>query len=119
MRSYIKIYGPPVYEAIRALEKLAFDVPEVTIMDTIIEFESDFIGDEDAMLAYFSAIPELEVTKTRSVKIISRSGARTGDYDFYFEWAIKPSMGQLNALIMKIDDALKSLGCKYTITTRR
>ena len=118
MRSYIKIYGPPVYEAISALEKLAFDVPEVTIMDTIIEFESDFIGDEDAMLAYFNAIPELEVTKTRSVKIISKSGARTGDNDFYFEWFADPTIEQLNELIEKIDEALAEVDVRYTITTK-
>jgi len=36
LRSYIKIYGPPVYDAIKALEKLAIDVPQACIMDPLI-----------------------------------------------------------------------------------
>jgi hypothetical protein len=36
MRSYIKIYGPPILEAIKELEKLAVDLPEVCIMDYVI-----------------------------------------------------------------------------------
>jgi hypothetical protein len=36
MRSYIKVCGPPVMEAIRALEMIAIEMPEVSIMDTII-----------------------------------------------------------------------------------
>ena len=36
MRSYIKIYGPPIVEAIRELERIAIDMPEVCIMDYVI-----------------------------------------------------------------------------------
>ena len=36
MRSYIKVYGPPILEAIKELEKLAIDMPEVCIMDCVI-----------------------------------------------------------------------------------
>jgi hypothetical protein len=32
----IRIYGPPVFEAIRELEKLAVDMPEVCITDYVI-----------------------------------------------------------------------------------
>ena len=37
MRSYIKVYGPPLLKAVKTLEKLAIDVPDVCIMDTLIE----------------------------------------------------------------------------------
>ena len=37
MRSYIKIYGPPILEAIKELEKLAVDMPGVCIMDHFIQ----------------------------------------------------------------------------------
>jgi len=35
-RSFIKILGPPMLKAIRALEKIAIDTPEVCIMDSLI-----------------------------------------------------------------------------------
>ena len=37
MRSYIRIYGPPILEAIKELEKLAVDMPEVRVMDQFIQ----------------------------------------------------------------------------------
>ena len=36
MKSFIKIYGPPVLKAIRELERIAIDMPEVCIIDTVI-----------------------------------------------------------------------------------
>jgi hypothetical protein len=36
MITYLKIFGPPVLKAIRALELIAVSMPEVRIMDTII-----------------------------------------------------------------------------------
>lgn len=118
MRSYIKIYGPPVYDALKELEKIAIQMPQVTMMNTIIEFEPSFMHGEEP-LDYFSTFSGVEVTKESVKKIISRSGARVGEYDFYFEWAKNPTMKDLNELIKRIDKALKPLGCKYTITTIR
>ncbi len=40
-----------------------------------------------------------------------------GDFDFVFHWEKKPDEKQLRSLISKIDNALKGLGCRYTITT--
>jgi len=40
-----------------------------------------------------------------------------GDFDFVFHWVKKPDEKQLRTLISKIDEALKDLGCRYTITT--
>lgn len=40
-----------------------------------------------------------------------------GDFDFVFHWAKDPDEKQLRKLIASIDEALKDLGCRYTITT--
>lgn len=40
-----------------------------------------------------------------------------GDFDFVFHWAKEPDENQLRKLIESIDEALKDLGCRYTITT--
>ena len=117
--SYIKIYGPPVYDAIKELEKIAIDMPEVCIMDTIIGYIPDIgiFADHEYTSNHFGVVPtDLEVERCNT--IISKSGEKLGDYDFYFEWFTKPTMEQINLLIKKIDKTLKPLGCGYTITTK-
>ncbi len=116
MKSYIKIYGPPTMKAIRELEKVAVDMPEVCIMDTIIAVEQPRLADEGAVMDFFS--PVTENSRERCSNIISKSGETLGEYDFYFEWFTDPTMDQLNDLIEKIDESLAPLGCKYTITTK-
>ncbi len=59
-----------------------------------------------------------EVSEERCENIISKSGEKLGDHDFFFEWFKKPNMNELNELIKKIDTALKPLGTQYTITTK-
>ena len=124
MISYIRLYGPPVYDAIKELEKIAIDMPEVCIMDTIFASSlHNFGGDRGVGSAdgdrvvgdYFMDVGE--ISRERCSTIISRSGQKLGEYDFYFEWFRKPSMDELNGLIKKIDAALKPLGTRYTITT--
>ena len=116
MKSYIKIYGPPTMKAIRELEKVAVDMPEVCIMDTIIAVEQPRLTDAGAVMDFFG--PVAEISKERCSNIISKSGETLGEYDFYFEWFTDPNMDQLNDLIEKIDESLAPLGCKYTITTK-
>ena len=116
MISYLKIYGPPLYDAIKELEKIAVDMPEVCIMDTILDArypDVESAGIQD----YFSGFAE--ITIERCGKIISKSGEKLGEYDFFFEWFKDPNMDELETLIKKIDEALKPLGCKYTITTKK
>jgi len=137
MISYIKIFGPPVLKAIRALELIAVSMPEVRILNTIIlrglpEAISRDVGASPTQRAghgalglypggrvrrYFSshdiAIP---VERTRS--IVSNAGERLGDYDFFFEWVQEPTMEQLFNLIERIDAALAPLGCWYRITSK-
>lgn len=119
MRSYVKIYGPPVMKTIKALEKIAVGMPEVCIMDTVIEMSGPMNEDqqiEELASLYFKP---LDVPKERCDRIISKSGTKVGEYDFYFEWFRNPSQEELNNLIENIDDALTPLGCKYTITTKQ
>lgn len=121
MKSYVKIYGPPVLKAVRELEKIAVDMPEVCIMDTLLEQALpslyDRVRDFDIVSDYFGSMPTT-ITRERCGTIISSSGERLGEYDFYFDWFTEPNMEQLNDLIEKIDEALEPLGCKYTITTK-
>ncbi len=119
MKSYIKVYGPPTLKAIKELEKVAVDTPEVCIMDTIIAADQPRFADPEYTMSYFSGISEIgPVTIERCDNIISKSGETLGEHDFYFEWFTKPNMDQLNDLIERIDSALAPLGCKYTITTK-
>jgi hypothetical protein len=129
MRSYIKIYGPPVLEAIKELEKLAIDMPEVCIMDYVIAHEiSPSIAKEldvSRVSAEGGSVPGFFMQRTGTVlpvkrcrSIISKHGQKLGEYDFFFEWFEEPETAQLNELIRRIDDTLKPLGCLYTITTK-
>jgi hypothetical protein len=122
MKSYIKIYGPPVLKAIKALEKIAVGLPQVCIMDTFIEQALpgvyDRVRDTDWTSGYFGSIP-VTITKKRCDTIVSKSGESVGPYDFYFEWFVEPNMKQLNDLVEKLDEALAPLGCAYTITTKK
>jgi hypothetical protein len=120
MKSYIKIYGPPVAKALNALRKIAIDMPEVCIMDTIIEYtneaERDLLGDTDSVLSFFK--PMGDITRKRCENIISKSGESVGEFDFYFEWFVKPNSEQLNMLIEAVDEALAPTGVRYSITTK-
>ena len=129
MRSYIKIYGPPILEAIRELEKIAIDMPEVCIMDYVIAYDisksiakeldvSKVSAEEDSVPRFFMERTGVMLPVERHHNIISKHGQKLGEYDFFFEWFEKPEISQLNELIRKIDAALKPLGCLYTITTK-
>ena len=135
MRSYIKIYGPPILEAIKALQGIAIPMEEVCIMDITWEMggpviASDMempVGAEEASpgVGFSGAMVETyftqnfgQIEKSRCDNIISKSGQSVGEYDFYFEWMIDPSQEHIMELLGKIDEALKPLGCRYTITTK-
>ncbi len=119
MRSYVKIFGPPLLKAIKELERIAIDMPQVCIMDTIIAAAPIPMGADDTY-SYFSGLGGGEsVSVERCDKIISKSGEMLGDNDFFFEWFKNPTQADINALIEKIDEALTPLGCRYTITTKR
>jgi hypothetical protein len=131
MKSYVKIYGPPLLKALKALEKVAIDMPEVCIMDTTIQAAigapnirgagagygaSDMSFDNpDGVMAFLGVN---DISEERCNNIISKSGESLGENDFFFEWFTKPTMAQVEDLIEKIDTALGPLGVKYTLTTK-
>jgi hypothetical protein len=115
MRSYIKIFGPPVVKSIEALEKIAIDMDQLCIMDTMIMMAQPY-GDVDSGSSGIG--PLAMVPEERCKTLISKSGEALGEYDFFFEWFKNPSPKELNSLIQKIDEALAPLGCSYTITTK-
>lgn len=119
--SFIKIYGPPVLKAIRELGKIAVDMPEVCIMDTVIASttsDSMIYSTPEFSSGYFSNFYQGDIEVERCSNIISKSGQKLGEYDFFFEWFTDPTMDQINNLLEKIDETLTPLGCKYTITTK-
>jgi hypothetical protein len=126
MKSYIKLYGPPIFEAIKALRKVAIDFPEVCVMDSVIEAsigigsiiapESQGPLDSPDIMTLFGG-PEA-ITEERCNDIISKSGESIGKYDFYYDWFMNPTITQIETLIEKIDEALAPTGVKYTMTTK-
>jgi hypothetical protein len=114
--SYIKIYGPPHLEAMTALEKIAVDLPQTCIMDTAIMNNVSKNIAEDVG-GWFSS-RGVVVPYERCKNIISKSGVKLGEYDFFFEWEKQPKMEQITDLIERIDEALMDVGCRYTITTK-
>jgi hypothetical protein len=128
MISYIKIIGPPLLKAIKELEKIAIDMPQVCIMDQEIlrDIPRSLARDlgepveyTDSVMGYFHRRTGVRVNVERCNDIISESGQALGEYDFFFEWFEEPDTEQLNYLIEKIDKALEPIGCYYTITTKK
>ena len=127
MRSFVKVMGPPLLEAVRALERIAVDMPQVCVMDEaiLLDFPRGLrrdIGEpfeyREAVSGFFTRRTGVIVRTERCDDIISEYGEALGEYDFFFEWFEEPSMGQLHDLVGRIDGALGPLGCLYSITTR-
>ena len=116
MKSYVRIYGPPLLKAIRALEKVAVNMPDVCIMNSMIESSMPQFNTQEGVVNYFNSVGG--VPEERCSTIISKSGIKMGDFDFVFEWYKDPKMEQVNMLIERIDEALAPLGVKYTIATK-
>jgi len=119
-KSYVKIYGPPVAKALHALEKVAVETPEVSFYTSTMAFTPEISFLDRAFEEYlmYHGITEAEVPKKRREKLISKSGATLGEYDFFFEWVIEPDYKRVENLLNRIDKALKPLGCMYTISTK-
>lgn len=119
MKSYIKIYGPPILKALDELEKVASEMPEISFY---YHYILGFIPVGRSSYAPSGGVEEPlgvgEKYEAKSMTLVSKSGYTLGDYDFFFEWAEEPNGEQLRHLIEKIENALTPLGCKYTITTK-
>ena len=131
-RSYIKIYGPPILKALKALEKVAFEMGKKTTM----KFYSTLVPSPSLLDVYGTRIPgqigagtglqvfanqiltEIDIPAEEKVKLVSNAGDMLGEYDFFFEWGTDPSKAQVQELIGLLDDALADCGCRYTIVTK-
>jgi hypothetical protein len=127
MRSYVKILGPPIIKAVKKLEKISINMPQVCIMDQFIlndiprHLAKDLgepIEYSEVVMGYFSRRTGVRVNRERCSNIISKSASSLGEYDFFFEWFEKPNAEQLNDLIQKIDESLAPLGCRYTFKNK-
>ncbi len=137
MKTYVRVFGPPLGDALDALQGIAAEIPKVSHYHMLS-------GYEGAPPYPISQIPTVEIgTSLREPRIqppptptpanlpseglpatkathpaISKSGYTLGEYDFFFEWSETPSWQQMHDLIAKIDKAFTKLGCKYTLTTK-
>ena len=120
--------GPPLLKAVKELEKVAIDMPQVCIMDEAILHDlprslARDIGEPieypEYVNGFFSRRTGVRVRTERCNDIISKSGEELGEYDFFFEWFKEPNMEQLNQLIGEVDKALEKLGCFYSLTTKK
>lgn len=129
MKSYVKVYGPPLREALRALEQVAHASTKTLIgyssaltpAPTHTPFgqmegrrEADYDQQLDAYLASVPVAMEVEA----KAQLLSTSGHTLGEYDFFFEWGRDPTWKEVEDLMGKIDAALTPLGCRYTLTTK-
>jgi tRNA A58 N-methylase Trm61 len=112
VRSYIRVYGPPLLKAIRALEAIA-----VEMSNACIPYPSRMQSDTRDWNQYLNNMKKMYVDCYEPVKIISNASEMLGDFDFFFEWTGTPTMEQIENLIEKIDNALVELGCYYSVTT--
>jgi len=121
VRSYVKIYGPPVVKAIKALEAVAVDMSSATDLKfshKCIPYPSQTTTVTKDWNQYKKNMERTYVECYEPVRLISQSHELLGEHDFFLEWAEKPKMAQIEDLLGRIDSALKGLGCYYTLTTK-
>jgi hypothetical protein len=120
-RSYVKIYGPPVAKAIKALEAVAVDMSKSTALKfshKCIPYPTRSQPDTADWDSYIRNMQRTYVDCYEPVRLISDSKQLLGEHDFFFEWAEKPDMEKIEGLLEKIDGALQGLDCYYTLTTK-
>ena len=119
--SFIRIYGPPILKAIKALEAVAVEMSKavaVRFSHKCVPYPRYMGSETRDWEQYLKNMRKTYVDCYEPVRIISRSEEMLGDYDFFFEWSEEPNLEQVENLIEKIDETLGSLGCHYTITTK-
>jgi len=116
MKALIDIYGPPYLKAVKALEAIAIDSPEVCIMNQLLLHTDPYTYAADWVFNYFKG--RGKVSKERCGKILTKSSNLEG-HDFVFEWFVEPTMENINNLISKIDETLAPLGVRYTLKLKK
>ena len=120
VKSYVRIYGPPLLKAIKTLEGIAVELSnktEVKFSHKCVPYPTRLQSDKNDWNAYLQNMQKTYKDCYEPEKILSDASMTLGDYDFVFEWTSKPSMAKIEDLIKKIDAALKDVGVMYTLTT--
>jgi hypothetical protein len=120
VKSYVRIYGPPLLKAIRALEGVAVEMSnktEVKFSHKCVPYPTRLQSDRTDWNTYLQNLQKTYQDCYEPEKIISDASMTLGDYDFVFEWTSKPSITQIEDLIEKVDQALGKVGVLYTLTT--
>ena len=132
MNTYVKIEAKDKKPALKALRKLAIDMPKVCIMDTGMQEDlgvdvglgsgpggisgaggGGSLGSIQMVMSYFGG--PSSISKERCDTIVSTKDHDLGEYDFVYEWKDKPTKSQLDKLEVDIAKALKPTGAKHTI----
>ena len=116
MKALIRVFGPPYLKAIKALEKIAIESPTVCIMNPMLLQANPYVQALDWVYNYFKE--RGNVSYERCGSILAKASDLEG-YDFVFVWMLEPSRGQVDDLIIKIDEALKPVGARYTISLKK
>jgi hypothetical protein len=120
-KTYVRIYGPPLMKALKALEGVAVEMSkqrEVKFSHKCIPYPTRMQVDNRDWNNYLNNLKNTYTDCYEPAKIISDAKQLLGDHDFMFEWVEKkPTMKQLENLIERIDKALEGVGVHYTLTT--
>jgi len=121
-KTYVRIYGPPLLKAMKALEGVAVEMSkssEVKFSHKCVPYPSRMQSDRRDWESYLKSLQNTYTECYEPQKIISDASMTLGEYDFMFEWAEKkPSMKQVQNLITEVDKSLAPLGVLYTMTTK-
>lgn len=119
-KTYIRIFGPPLLKAIKALEGVAVDMSkatEVKFSHKCVPYPTRLQSDKRDWNNYLKNLRNTYTDCYEPQKIISDASMTLGEYDFMFEWTEKPTMKNIQGLIEKIDGSLGDLGVYYSLTT--
>ncbi|MBD3171154.1 hypothetical protein GF326_01650 [Candidatus Bathyarchaeota archaeon] len=120
VKSYVRIYGPPLLKAIRKLEGVAVDLSnktEIKFSHKCVPYPTRLQSDKNDWNSYLQNLQKTYKDCYEPEKIISEASMTLGDYDFMFEWSSKPTLQQIEELIDQVDKALGEVGVLYTLTT--
>jgi hypothetical protein len=119
-KTYVRIFGPPLLKAIKALEGVAVDMSkatEVKFSHKCVPYPTRLQSDKRDWNNYLKNLQSTYTDCYEPQKIISDASMTLGEYDFMFEWTEKPTMKKIQGLIEQIDGALGDLGVHYSLTT--
>jgi hypothetical protein len=120
VKSYVRIYGPPLMKAIKTLEGVAVEMAkktEVKFSHKCVPYPTRMQSDRNDWNSYLKNMRNTYKDCYEPEKLISDASMTLGDYDFVFEWTSKPNLSKIEDLIEKIDEALADVGVMYTMTT--